>query len=114
MSEKSLGFEIQMGEEGGRVSVGVKPPIPSEQLDEALANLPERGQPTRIINMRPGGNPAHAYTFIEFLQPSFGKYRNAHAEKAVEALKSALSHNGNLVQVDEEVKSLHGDNQLFE
>jgi hypothetical protein len=106
-------FEIQIGEHGAETSVGIKPPVPEDELEQALSAI-DGARPPRVLHMRPGGDPKDAYTLLEFMHPHFGAYRNTHALKVVEALKSALGTNGTNVKVVEEIKSLHGDHQLFE
>lgn len=107
-------FEIQIGEHGATTAVGIKPPVPNEQLVKALKRIPEREKPDRVSRMGDEDDEAGAYTVFEFLHPHFGAYRNTYAERVVEALKSVLNDNGTVVKIDEETKSLHGDHQLFE
>lgn len=106
-------YEIQMGEHGAMTRVGIKPPPPSQQLEQALEQVEAQEMPDSVSRVGSNGDP-ESYSLLEFRQRHFGIYRNDDAHKVIEALKIVLSRNGSTVQVDEEVQSLHGDNELFE
>lgn len=105
-------FEIRIGEYGAETCVGIRPPLPDDQIKDVLAKIPAHERPAQITPERSKGD--EPYTLLKFLHPHFGVYRNDYAMRVVKALESALSNNGTFVRVDKEIESQHSDYELFE
>lgn len=105
-------YEVQIGEHGAETCVGVKPPLSASHIQSLYAKLPARQRPAEVIPDKPRDDTS--YTILKFLHPHFGKYRNIYAMNAVDAITDILRSEKAIVEPDETIRDLHGDNRLFD
>ncbi|HEX5797308.1 MAG TPA: hypothetical protein VFX86_02870 [Candidatus Saccharimonadales bacterium] len=99
--------EIKVGEEGGKIHVGVVPPLEPKVLARLRRHTEHHDRWDEVKRLNNEGDTDH--TSFLFSYAHFGKFRRHRAERAIELISGFLSQNGTIVTTEEVAVSPHND-----